>query len=856
MTHPPAPLARALRDLEDLDSPPDRDEILNHFLAYEDDLGLELYPAQEEAILELLEWKHVILNTPTGSGKSLVAIATHFQAMAEGRTSYYTCPIKALVNEKFFDLGEAFGPENVGLLTGDASVNREAPIICCTAEILSNMVLRQDKHVVDYVVMDEFHFYGDRDRGVAWHLPLVSMPDTVFLLMSATLGDTTHIASKLAEYTQREVAFVYHGERPVPLEFEYRETPLHETVQELLDAEEAPIYLVNFTQRSSAEEAQNLTSLKICKKEERAIIAEELDRTRIDTPYGKELRRFLLSGIGIHHAGLLPKYRLLVEKLAQAGLLKVVSGTDSLGVGVNIPIRTVLFRALSKYDGEKTRLLSARQFHQIAGRAGRKGFDDRGKVVVQAPDHIIENKKIAAKLVKNPHLKNKTHKKKPPTRGYVHWDKSTFEKLVASPPEPLEPQFAISHGMVMNALQSSTERKGGGYRKLVEIISRSHITPAKKKIARRRAASLFRSLVRAEIVSIERNLDGPGSHVKIRPDLQFNFSLNQSLSLFLVEALDLIDPEGESHVLEVLSLVEAILEDPSVILFRQIDKIKGELIGRLKAEGVPYEERMEALEQVEYPKPGADFIYENFNAFAKHPPWLDGENIKPKSIAREMYESGFTFEGYVRDLGLARSEGVLIRYLSQLYKTCVQNIPESFWTEEFQECISYFGTMLRGVDSSLLDEWERMMRGEIVRIRDRNAPQEKTAEEFDILDDFSAFSARIRNELFFLLRSLADREYEEALTRIRRGEETEWTAERLRRLMEPFYEEHASIDVTPRARQVHNTFIRESAPRIYEVQHKILDAEGDNDWAIRCIVDVRENWDTSLPLIELREIGI
>ncbi|MDJ0761721.1 MAG: DUF3516 domain-containing protein [Myxococcota bacterium] len=852
-----APLGKRLDQFARQASEPDRDAILTHFLAYVADLGLEPYPAQEEAILELLEWKHVILNTPTGSGKSLVAMALHFQAMAEGRRSFYTCPIKALVNEKFFDLCDAFGPDNVGLLTGDASVNRDAPIICCTAEVLSNMALRDAVMEVDYVVMDEFHFYGDKDRGAAWQVPLISMADTLFLLMSATLGDTAHIATQLSRFTDREVAAVSGGDRPVPLEFEYRETPIQETIQDLLDADEAPIYLANFTQRGAAEQAQHLLSVNVSTKEEKKALSRELAGIGFDTPYGKEISRFLRAGIGVHHAGLLPKYRLLVEKLSQAGLLKVVSGTDSLGVGVNIPIRTVVFRQLSKYDGEKTRLLSARQFHQMAGRAGRKGFDDHGRIAVQAPEHLIENKQIEAKLAKNPHLKNKLRKKRPPQRGYVHWDKRTFERLVSSPPEPLVPRFEVSHGTLINVLHRNTDRPGGGYRWLIQLISRSHGTDGHKKLQRRRAATLLKSLVRAEIVEITKNNERPGSSMRIRPGFQESFSLNQSLSLYLVEALGLLDPEAETHALDMLSLVEAVLEDPKMILIRQKDRIKDVLISKLKAQGVPYEERMAALEEVDYPKPNAAFIYDSFNAFAKYHPWLESENIKPKSIARDMFERCCDFNDYVREYGLARSEGLLLRHLSQVYRTALQNVPQSYFCDAFEEILSFLHTMLRRVDSSLLDEWERMMNGEMIRIvRDPDTAPFQPEQPVDVAADFKAFSARIRNELYLLQKSLADRAYEEACGRIRQSTDHTWSPRQIESEMASYYEVHSAIDVTPKARQPRNTFIREVSPRVWDVQQKIIDPEGDEDWALFCTIDLTETTDETGPLIELIRISV
>jgi superfamily II RNA helicase len=352
---PPAPLATLAEPTGSL-AP---DDILDRFLTHIASTGLELYPAQEEALLELMAGKHVVLSTPTGSGKSLVATGLFFKALAEGKTAFYTCPIKALVNEKFFDFCELFGAERVGLMTGDATINRDAPLICCTAEILANLALRDRSARADYVVMDEFHYYADRERGVAWQIPLLCLPKTTFLLMSATLGDTRSIERGVEERTGRPFASVRGNQRPVPLDYEYRDSPLHETIASLVSGGRAPVYLVNFTQRAAAEEAQNLLSVELCTKEEKESIKKELMDVPFTTPFGKDLQKFLRHGVGLHHAGLLPRYRLLVEKLAQTGLLKVVSGTDTLGVGVNIPLRSVLFTQLCKYDGEKSAILCA-----------------------------------------------------------------------------------------------------------------------------------------------------------------------------------------------------------------------------------------------------------------------------------------------------------------------------------------------------------------------------------------------------------------------------------------------------------------------------------------------------------------
>ncbi len=837
------------------------DELLSRFLAYAESKGLNLYAAQEEAILELYSGKHVILGTPTGSGKSLVAEALHFKGLAEGKVSYYTCPIKALVNEKFFALCETFGAENVGMMTGDAAVNREAPIICCTAEILMNLTLREEGSGIDYVIMDEFHYYADKERGVAWQIPLLSLPFSTFLLMSATLGPTNYIEEKIKSLTRREIAVVTGLERPVPLEFEYSEVPLHETIAHLVEKEQAPIYLVNFTQRSAAEQAQALTCVNLCNKQEKEAIRIAMQGVKFDTPYGKDMQRFLRAGIGLHHAGIMPKYRRLTERLAQKGMLKVISGTDTLGMGINIPIRTVLFTQLCKFDGHKMGILKSRDFHQIAGRAGRKGYDDHGLVVAQAPEHVIENIRLTAKAAGG----KKIQKKQAPQKGYVHWDKNTFERLREKQPEPLESRFTITHGMLINLLQADELWPRGGYGRLVELIARSHESEHAKRNHRRRAAQLFQSLLQSEIVQTYRYSQGRGSYVEVSQDLQQEFSLFHSLSLYLVEAIEALDRESETYGLDLLSMAEAILEDPTIVLLRQVDKLKQEKLAELKAQGVPYEDRIAELEKIEHVKPNAEFIWGTFAAFAQKHPWLGSADLRPKSVARDIFERLSSFQDYVVEYGLQRSEGVLLRYLSDAYRVLANTIPESARDDIVEDILTHLKEMVRNVDSSLLDEWERMRGGQSETKWEDAAAQFSTEEEKSasssvelerLIQNPKAFASRVRNELHQLLRALAGKKYEEALQYIRHLEgEPEWTVESLEQAMAPYWEEHAFIDLKPRSRLPHNTLIREQGNRCWEVIQKIVDPEGETDWMLDCIVD----FNNSLPeaaWITLRRIGI
>ncbi len=822
-------------------SPPD--ELLDLFLGHVRALGLDLYPAQEQALLELVTGNNVILATPTGSGKSLVALALHFFAASGGQRSFYTAPIKALVSEKFFALCRDFGADMVGMMTGDGAVNRDAPIVCCTAEVLSNLALREGKGAqVDRVVIDEFHYYADRERGVAWQIPLLLLERAQFLLMSATLGPTEFFEQRLTALTKRATVTVRSSVRPVPLEHEYRETPLHETIMELVRSGRAPVYVVNFTQRSAAETAQNLMSLDFLPKDRKRVLGEEIARTRFDTPYGREMKRFLAHGVGLHHAGLLPKYRLLVERLAQKGLLAIISGTDTLGVGVNVPIRTVLFTRLCKYDGEKTAVLSVRDMQQIAGRAGRKGFDDHGFVVAQAPEHVIENLRLEGKAGGDPVKLKRIVRKKPPEKGYAHWDRATFERLSTSQPEPLVSRFRVSHGMILEVLQ----RPGGGCFDVARLIRRSHERPAQQRIFGREALAMFASLREAGIIEVDATTRRVGVHV----DLQEDFSLHHALSLWLIDTVGRLDPDSETYALDVLTLVESLLEDPDFILRQQLEALKSVKLAELKMAGVEYEQRVEELEKLEHPKPLREFVYDTFNAFARLHPWVRGDDARPKSIAREMVERFMDFNEYVREYELGRAEGTLLRYLSEAYKALVQTVPAPAKTPAVEEIEVFLRAMVRAVDSSLLDEWERI-RG--ARPEEAGAPAaaaEEAPGEIDVTRDERGFTVLVRNALFQLLRALARQDWAAAAALVAPGE---WTPDRFAAALRPFSEEHAAIRLDPAARAPDKTRITKTA-HAWNVVQVLCDDAGDDDWALFCDVDLEQSGREGRPVIVMGDV--
>ena len=842
-----------LYDLIPRDEDFTNDLLLGRFLEYTENKRLRLYPAQETAILELFEEKNVILNTPTGSGKSLVAAALHFKALVQGKRSVYTCPIKALVNEKWMALCREFGPDNVGLSTGDATVNRDAPILCCTAEILANIALREGAQAnFQEVVMDEFHYYADRERGVAWQVPLLTMSQARFLLMSATLGETAFFEEELTKRNGRPTVTVQSNARPVPLEYAYSEISLAQTLERLVSEGKSPVYVVHFTQLEAAQSAQDFTSINVATREEKNAIGQALEGFKFSSPYGPEIRRWLKHGIGLHHAGLLPKYRVLVEQLTQKGLLKVVCGTDTLGAGINMPLRTVLFTRLCKFDGHKTAILSARDFHQIAGRAGRKGFDDRGWVVAQAPEHVIENIKLEEKAAKDG---RKSVKRKPPEKNFVNWDKQTFLRLIHAAPERLISRFQVSHGMLLNVLS----RRGDGCRAMQRLIRDCHETPKAKKDHTKRAWQLFRSLVDRKIIEfIARNKDG--AYLRVNVELQDDFSMDQTLSLYLLETVPLIDPEAVDYALVLLTLVESILEDPDIILRKQLDKLKTQKMAEMKMAGLEYEERMEELEKLEYPKPNREFVYSSFNAFAQKHPWVGQENIRPKSIAREMFENFRSFSDYIRDYELQRAEGVLLRHLNSVYKVLAQTVPPSAKTDPVQEMELYLATMIRQVDSSLLDEWEKMRDPRYQRIEAKEVrPPGAEAAERDITRDTKAFTAAIRNRIFSFLRGLVNADFEQAITYLSSSEDAEghpWTSERLRQILDSYFAEHERICLDPNARNLRHTYVLPSEDkRHWRVQQMLVDPQEVNDWVAEFEVDLGQSQQTGEPWLRLRRLG-
>lgn len=810
----------------------DTDEIYERFFTWVEDVkGVEPWPHQEEAIMDLLAGDHVILNTPTGSGKSLVALGMHFAALCTGRRSYYTAPIKALVSEKFFDLVEVFGRENVGMITGDTHINADAPIICCTAEILANQALREGRHAdVGCVAMDEFHYYGDPERGWAWQVPLLTLPDTQFLLMSATLGNVDAIADKLEDMTDTDVDIIADAPRPVPLTYEYTLDPLEKTVELAFGKGETPIYVVHFSQDAALETANALASTGVSSKEQRAAIAEAIKGTKFTTAFGKILQRLLRTGIGIHHAGMLPRYRRLVEQLAQQGLLPVICGTDTLGVGINVPIHSVVLTALTKFDGTKMRKLRAREFHQIAGRAGRMGFDTEGLVIAEAPEFEIENAKALAKAGNDPKKLKKVKRKKAP-EGFVTWNENTFDKLIDAAPETLVPHMKITHSMVLNEV----EQGGDARYRIDRLIDDSAQTPEQKERLHARADEIFQTLFDTNVIETEDRDDG-GKDYFMTVDMPDDFALDQPLSPFLLAALELLDPESDTYALDVISMVEATLEDPKQVLRAQERQARDEAMIRMKEDGLDYDERMDRLQEITYPKPLEDMLQAAFDEYRHDVPWANDYWLSPKSVVRDMVETASDFTGYIARYNIARSEGTLLRYLSDAYRALARTVPQEKRDEQLDDIISWLRVVVRSIDSSLVDEWENAGTDTDASEAAANlaAPGAKQA----VVEDRRGLTVLVRNAMFRRVQ-LMDLDKPDELGAL--DKDWGYGVHEWEDTLDDYYDEHEYVNIDAKARSGELFILdesKENSEHSWKVRQIIDDSDGDHDWAITGTVDL------------------
>ena len=472
--------------------------------------------------------------------------------------------------------------------------------------------------------MDEFHFYAEPDRGWAWQVPLLELPHAQFLLMSATLGDVSDLAADLTRRTGRETAIVDDAERPVPLTFTWALTPLADTLEELVTTDQAPV-VRRALHPEGRRRARDVAAAGVVPREaDQPALAERLAGVRFAAGFGKTLSKLLQKGIGVHHAGMLPRYRRLVEQLAQAGLLTVICGTDTLGVGINVPIRTVLFTGLAKFDGSRQRILRTREFLQIAGRAGRAGFDTAGYVVVQAPEHVIENERAKAKsAAKNAALSAEASQAK--SQGPAEEAARGHRRLDRADLRQARRRRARAAGLPDEGRQRDARQRplprGGRVPGAAPAAHRQPRGPRASSAGSPAAAlRLARSLLRSGILTRLDEPDEFGRRYVLTVDLPDDFALNQPLAHFALAALDVLDPEAETYTLDVVSVIEAVLEPPRQILWAQQHEARGEAIAEMKADGIEYDERMRLLEEVTWPQPLAELLEATYETLPREPP--------------------------------------------------------------------------------------------------------------------------------------------------------------------------------------------------------------------------------------------
>ncbi len=531
---------------------------------------------------------------------------------------------------------------------------------------------------------------------------------------------------------------------------------------------------------------------------------------------------------------MLPRYRLLVERLAQQGLLPVICGTDTLGVGINVPIHTVLLTALAKYDGRKQRRLRAREFHQIAGRAGRAGFDTEGLVIAEAPEHDIENARAMAKAAGDPKKQRKVKKKKPP-EGFVGWSEQTFNRLVSAEPEVLAPHMRVTHSMVL----ALVARGGDAWSRVSELIAASAQTPEQKARLMQRASEIFETLMDTGVV-VKTEAEEGGVEYALTVDLPDDFALDQPLSPFLLEALEVLDPESDTYALDVISLVEATLDDPRQILRAQQRQARDKALFEMKADGIEYEERMERLADVTYPKPLEDLIEFTFDKYRRAVPWANDYWPSPKSVLRDMVETASDFKGYVNRYGITRSEGTLLRYLSDAFRALDRTVPDDKCDDRLRDIIAWLDFVVHTVDSSLVDEWERAGEG-------RGAEAAPPGEEDAVVRDRRGLTVLVRNALFrrvgLAARDAADGPvpFDAAVELGKLDADWGFAQRRWRDALDAFFEEHEAIVIDGDARSMAYLSLDDADEKTDHVWHAVQtfkDAEGDRDFAIVADVDL------------------
>jgi hypothetical protein len=408
----------------------------------------------------------------------------------------------------------------------------------------------------------------------------------------------------------------------------------------------------------------------------------------------------------------------------------------------------------------------------------------------------------------------------------VSWGEPTFERLVAAEPEALTSSFAVSHSMLLNVI----DRPGDAFAGMRHLLTDNHEDRAAQRRHISRAIAMYRGLLAAGVVERLDVADEEGRTIRVTVDLQSDFALNQPLSPFALAAIELLDRESPTYALDVLSVIESTLDDPRQVLSAQQFKARGEAVAQMKADGIEYEERLELLDGVTHPKPLAELLEAGFEIYRRGHPWVAEHQISPKSVARDVYELAMTFTDYIGFYSLARSEGLVLRYLADAYKAMKQTVPDEAKSDELKDLIEWLGELVRQVDSSLLDEWEQLANptaapAPTAPIEERPPPVTANARAFRVL---------VRNALFRRV-ELAALRRPDLLGEL--DAEAGWDSQRWAGALEKYFGEYDAIGTGPDARGPALLLVDEQPGR-WSVRQILDDPAGDHDWGISAEVDL------------------
>jgi hypothetical protein len=692
--------------------------------------GIEPYPAQEQAFARIFAGDSVLVTVPTGTGKTLMAKAALFRALQLGQRAVYTTPLRALTEEKFRELEEDFGLDAVGFATGDYRVRPEAPLQVVVAEILWNRIYGgRGQAPADVVIMDEGHYFNDPERGYVWEQSIIGLdPRVQLVILSATIGDAEAFCQWAYLCRRAPLELVQSFDRKVPLYHQYRESYLVEVAKELHAAGDVPAIIFGFSREQCFERARLLRACpRFTTDDERLRIAELCDGVVLERGLGPELRPLLLHGIGVHHAGVLPRYKALVEKLALERLVKFVVSTETISAGINLPAKRVIFPSLRKHVAGKARLLTSAEYHQMAGRAGRPQFDTEGIAITLAPEEVVQETRKELKdakkggfTVDEEKLRRGAYARaraQAVKDGDVTWDPQIHEKLVGGRPAPLRSQTKITPQQILAiglpdlavtqlpgaaagaepAPAPTTEGLPAAMNLNIVTVIDHLLLGTKDRAAAHRALALATDNLRAlEIV------DEHGAQVKG----EIVGKLHGLDGLFVYYALMSRDLVYE----EMRELVELLVEHDAVwkILSRKLDAGRREAIlgiwrERRREEPQLTFEDIEAEYDVAHPRELSPMeqLHAEFLALLPHPELHGGK--KQKKIWCQIEDEQLSFMDFVDKHELANEEGSLFSYLARVGKTG-RMLFEVTGLEQFQALQAAVRTTLAEVDERVLEE--------------------------------------------------------------------------------------------------------------------------------------------------------